>query len=207
MRRGAPHPAWLRDGLMVGLLIARPLRVRAFMAIEIDKQLVRLADGFLLRFGAEDMKDGKAREFDLPEELVDPMRRYLQVHRPALLRGKQTSRLWVSRLCGPLTTDGLTRHLWHITGRAFGEAFRPHAFRHIAATTIAEEDPAHVNVIASLLGHATLAMSEKHYNRATVVKAAASYQETVRGLRRAARRKTRPRRDLGADDRSPDVAS
>ncbi len=34
------RPVRFRDGLMVGLLIARPVRVRAFMAIEIDKQLV-----------------------------------------------------------------------------------------------------------------------------------------------------------------------
>ena len=147
------RPVRFRDGLMVGLLIARPLRVRAFMAIEIDKQLVALEGGFLLRFGAEDMKDRKARDFLLPAALVDPMRRYLAHYRPLLLRGNRTSKLWASRLGGPLTIGGFTAHLAHITERAFGVVLRPHAFRHIAATSIAEEDPAHVNITASLLGH------------------------------------------------------
>ena len=108
----------------------------AFIRIEVNKQLVALEDGFLLRFGAEDMNDGKARNFLPPAALLDPMRRYLEAHRPALLRGHQTSKLWESRLGGPLTTGGFTAHLAHITERAFGKAFRPHAFRHIAATSI-----------------------------------------------------------------------
>ena len=200
------RPVRFRDGLMVGLLIARPVRVRAFMGIEIDKQLVALDDGFRLQFGAKDMKDRKARDFLLPAALVDPMRRYLAHYRPLLLRGNRTSKLWASRLGGPLTTGGFTAHLAHITERAFGKAFRPHAFRHIAATSIAEVDPVHVNITASLLGHATLAMAEKHYNRASGVKAAASYQEMVRGLRRDARRRARSRRHIGGDGRPPGVA-
>ena len=104
------------------------------------------------------------------------------------------------------TTGSFTVHLAHITARAFGETLRPHAFRHIAATSIAEEDPVHVNITASLLGHATLAMSAKHYNRATGAKAAASYQDMVRGRRREARRRARSRRYIGGDGRPPGVA-
>ncbi len=200
------RPVRFRDGLMVGLLIARPVRVRAFMGIEVNKQLTALDDGFRLQFGAEDMKDRKARDFLLPGALVDPMRRYLAHYRPLLLRGNRTSKLWVSRRGGPLTTGSFTVHLAHITERAFGVTLRPHAFRHIAATSIAEEDPAHVNITASLLGHATLDMAEKHYNRASGARAAASYQDMVRGLRREARRKARARRNITPDGRSPGVA-
>lgn len=195
-----------RDGLMIALLIARPLRLRAFIGMEIGTQLVPSGDGFLLRFRAEDMKDHKAREFDLPEFLNAAMRRYLDYYRPALLRGKETPALWVSRRRGPLSRDGFAQHLWHVTGHAFGEALRLHAFRHIAATSIAEEDPAHVNIIASLLGHATLAMAEKHYNRASGVKAAARYQDVIRAKRREARQRARTRSTLRANAASRDVA-
>lgn len=195
-----------RDGLMIALLIARALRLRAFIGMEVGTHLVSSEDGYLLSFRPEDMKDGTAREFDLPEFLVAPMCRYLDYYRPALLRGNETAALWVSRRRGALSRGGFSQHLWHVTGRTFGEALRPHAFRHIAATSIAEEDPAHVNVIASLLGHATLAMSEKHYNRANGVKAAARYQDMIGAKRREARQRARTRRALRANAASRDVA-
>ncbi len=43
-------------------------------------------------------------------------------------------------------------------------------------------------------------------NRASGAKAAASYQDMMRGLRREARRKTRARRHIDGDDTLPDVA-
>lgn len=188
------RPICYRDGVMVALLIARPLRLRTFVAISIDQHLIKDSGGYILRFGADDMKDNKRREFFVPAELTEPMDRYTSEFRPRLLDGNATDRLWVSRIGGALSYNGLHRHLKNLTRCAFGIALGPHAFRHIAATSIAEEDPAHVNIIASLLGHATLTMSERHYNRATGVKAANAYQDIVRNRRADARRRDRIRR-------------
>jgi integrase/recombinase XerD len=190
------RPIRFRDGLMAGLLIGRPVRLRSFIGMTVDRHLVRLNGGFEMHFGPEDMKDRKAREYTVPDELVAPMDRYLDEFRLRLLDGNDTPMLWVSRRKGPLSYDGFQTHLWNITGRAFGEGFRPHAFRHIAATSIAEEDPAHVNIIASVLGHATLTMSERHYNRATGIRAAGAWQEMVRDKRRDAKRRERIRRQI-----------
>ncbi|KAB0677971.1 tyrosine-type recombinase/integrase [Aureimonas leprariae] len=172
-----------RDGLMVGLLIARPVRLRAFINIEIGKHLAAQADGFTLQFKPEDMKDRKSRTFSVPAGLVGPMSRYLTEHRPELLRGAETGKLWISRRGTPLSRDGFQQHLHDITLRGLGVALRPHAFRHVAATSIAEDDPEHVNIIASLLGHATLATSERHYNRASGVTAASAFQSMIRDRR------------------------
>jgi site-specific recombinase XerD len=185
-----------RDGLMVGLLIARPLRLRTFIAIELDRHLVARSDGFLLCFAPEDMKDKKAHEYAVPLELVELLHRYLRLHRPNLLQKKSSQRLWIARNGDPFTYAGFQRQLPALTFREFGEALRPHAFRHIAATTIAIEDPEHVSIIADVLGHATLAMSQKHYNRARGVEANASYQEIVQTTRKAAERRARSCRRL-----------
>ena len=48
-----------------------------------------------------------------------------------------------------------------------------------AATSIAIEDPHHVTLIAALLGHARLATSERYYNMATTLEAAASYHRQL----------------------------
>lgn len=186
------RPIRFRDGLMVGLLIARPLRLRSFIAISIDRHLAISEAGITIRLGAADTKDHRQREFDLPAELVGPMERYLAEFRPQLIKHDGTNELWVSRRGGPLSYSGFERHLWNITLRAFGEGYRPHAFRHIAATSIAEEDPVYVNMIAGLLGHSTLAMSERHYNRASGVTAAADYQSLIRARRKSSRVRRRP---------------
>ena len=115
------------------------------------------------------MKDKKAHEYDVPPELVKPLRRYLGFHRPNPLQKKSSKLLW-----------SFQHQLAALTFREFGEALRPHAFRHIAATTVAIQDPEHVSIIADVLGHATLAMS--HYNRARGVEANASYQEIMQSI-------------------------
>jgi integrase/recombinase XerD len=86
-----------RLALMLGALIARPMRVRALMAIEVGKPLVVQQEGFTLRFRPEDMKDRKAREYVLPNALMAPMQRHLDSHRPTLLRGRQSPFLWITR--------------------------------------------------------------------------------------------------------------
>ena len=145
---------------------------------------VQIGDRYLLKFGAEDMKDGKAREFLLPEAFTSPMRQYLRRHRPILLRGKTSDALWISQYGCPITEDGLSRELPKVTKRYLGIELRPHAFRHIAATSIAEFAPEHVNIIRDILGHATLNMAEKHYNRAKGISSCNALQSVMKNILR-----------------------
>ncbi|MDA8252036.1 MAG: hypothetical protein M0Z28_23125, partial [Rhodospirillales bacterium] len=64
-----------------------------------------------------------------------------------------------------------------------GERLTPHRFRDSAATFIAEEQPEHVQIIAALLGHATLRTSEMHYNQAGMLSAHRRYLEALDALR------------------------
>ena len=112
--KNAPAPwraARFRDALMVGVLIATTLRLRTFIAIDTEKHLSAPAGKFVLSFGPEDMKDRKPHEFELPAELVEPMRRYPLEFRELLLRGNTSSRLWIVQLGKPMTYFGFQRHL------------------------------------------------------------------------------------------------
>ena len=151
---------------------------------------------FVLRFEPADMKDRKAHEFVLPAALTEPMRRYLSVFRPALLGGKSSARLWITQFGEPYTYGGFQRQLPKLTLQEFGIALRPHAFRSIAATSIATDDPEHVNIIADVLRHSTLATSQKHYNRANGVKAISDLQQVVRELRCGGKRRDREMRRM-----------
>lgn len=173
-----------RQALMVGLLIARPVRVRALLAMTVSRHLEISDCGMMtLSFEAKDMKDRKARRIPLPEPLVPYMRLWLDVHRPTLLQANESDALWISQRGNPMSGDSFTSGLALLTGRVFGITLRPHAFRHIAATSIATFAPEHVGIIRDILGHATLRMAEQHYNRATAVEASRKLQDVLRELR------------------------
>lgn len=174
-----------RQALMISLLAARPVRRRTLMAMCVDSHLVPLNQGFELRFAAEDTKDRRARSFSLPAQLEGAMRCYLAKHRLALLNGPRSPFLWISHHGKPMQPGALTHELRRITERLLGAALGPHAFRHIAATSIAEFDPEHVNIIRDLLCHATLDMPERHYNRATGLSSCTRVQSIVEDIRRA----------------------
>ncbi len=173
-----------RQAFMIGFLIAWPVRRRAILAMTIDEHVLPSSCGFSIRFRAVDMKDRKDRSSPLPVALVEPMRAYLGTHRPILLNGNQTSALWINQYGQPITPDGFARELPKVTQRHLEVSLRPHAFRHIAATSIAEFDPAHVGIIRDILGHATLEMSEKHYNRASGIESCNALQSIVEDIRK-----------------------
>ena len=168
-----------RQALMIGFLISRPVRRRTLLAMDVGVHIHRSSSGFVLRYRSEDMKDKKARSFPLPNLLTEPMLRYLEAYRPILLKDRKATALWINQYGDAMTPDGLSRELPKITRRHLGVALRPHAFRHIAATSIAEQDPEHVHIIRDILGHATLDTSQKHYNRATGLSACADYQSLL----------------------------
>ncbi|MBO9448556.1 site-specific integrase [Ruegeria sp. R14_0] len=176
-----------RQALMIAFLVSRPVRRRALLAMTEDQHLRKTKEGFKLIFSAEDMKAKKARWSPLPKALVNPMLTYLDRHRPILLGRKTSNALWINQYGDPITPDGPSRELPKVTKRPLGVELRPHKFRHIAATTIAETDPEHVGIIRDILGHATLDMAEKHYNRASGLSACDAYQSVVNQLKKSRR--------------------
>ena len=175
-----------RDGLMLAFLITLPLRVRAFTALEIGKHLGWTGTEFSLSLNREIMKDNKDREFALPADFNEPMNLYLHTYRPILLNGAESNHLWISGRGVPLLIDSFYGHLADLSAREFGEHLNPHAFREIAATSIATYAPEVTGIIKDLLGHATMTMSEKHYNRANGVRAFAALEQIVRSVRNEA---------------------
>lgn len=191
--------ALFRDTLMVGVLVATGLRLRTFIAIDLERHLGLQVNGFTLSFMPEDMKNKKAHKFFLPADLTEPMHRYLQNYRPKLLGVRSGTRLWITQRGKPFSYFGFQRQLPELMLEVFGIELRPHAFRSIIATSIATDDPDHVNIIAEVLQHSTLGMSEIHYNRANGVRAMSSLQQMVQELRRGARRRDREARRIGTD--------
>jgi integrase/recombinase XerD len=175
-----------RDGLIIAFLAYRPVRARTLTAISLGWQLISRGDSWWLTFGPEDTKTRQRLEFPFPTELVPQLEHYLAIHRPALLSpgGRwptaSTQALWVSENRTSMGQAAIAYWICRHTKAAFGKALGPHMFRDAAATAIAIFDPEHVLIIMAILGHATIATSEKHYNMARGLEAGRRYYQTIR---------------------------
>jgi site-specific recombinase XerD len=193
-----------RDGLMIALLAARPLRQRNFIAIEIDRHLVRTGAGYALCFAAGETKGRRALEFAFPAGLLPALARYLDHERPYLLGLRQTrgqsrqgtlgepgGRLWITQYGTGFTAAAQTKALDKHTTARFGHHVNAHLFRDCAATSVATEDPEHARISAQILGHASFKTTERHYIVANANIATQSYHDQILAIRTGTRQRQR----------------
>ncbi len=191
--------ARFRDGLMIALLAARPLRIRNFVSIEIGTQLMRQSQGYSLRFEVDETKTRQEIELPFPANLVGRLDTYLTVFRPVLLRqhgrveasmemDHPGSALWVTEWGTKMSEPTMHARIVDLTRKKFGKSVNPHLFRDCAATSIALTDPDNVAITVQVLGHKTLATSERFYNHAMSRKASETYQTQIAKMRREAAR-------------------
>jgi integrase len=184
-RRRAVH---FRDGLMIALLAARPLRLKNFASIVLGVHLVQKSGGWWLQFPAHRMKAKRPYEVTFPAALVPELEHYLAVYRKVLLAGEtgqlspSTDALWVSEVGTMLESGALASRIRKHTKEDFGASLPPHWFRDAAATSIAVEDPRHVGDAHHILGN-TLAMTEKYYNQAHGLEASRRHNSVLATLR------------------------
>ena len=178
-----------RDGLMIALLASRPIRCKNLAQIEIGVHLRRIGDVYWLFFDAQDMKNRRSFEFPLPPQLTHPIQRYLDDMRPEL--AEQHGRwktdvgrfLWLGEGGSAMKRGRISVRIRQRTEERFGHPITPHLFRDAAATSIAELDPKHVQMIRAILGHTSLATAEVHYNHASSLEASRRFQCAMADLR------------------------
>jgi integrase len=174
-----------RDGLLIALLAARPLRVANLAMIRLDRHVRRLpAGGIEIAFSGTETKNHRPLEIDLTVELLPAVDRYLEVHRPVLLGDRQSPFLWITQDGAPMRQHAIRTRIALWTEQRLGVRLTPHQFRTCAATSLAVDDPAHVRAAMPLLGHSCLATSERYYNKAESLTASRRHAETVLTLRR-----------------------
>ncbi len=189
--------AGYRDGLIIALLAARQFRRANFASIEMGRHLLLQAEGYWIRFEAKETKTHAPIECRFPEALVPYLERYLSHYRPFLTalahrpRRERSFRppgvaLWVSTYCSAMSEQAIYDRIRILTKAKFGRSLNPHLFRDCAATSIATEDPEHVYITKSVLGHSSLATSEQYYDHAQSRMASRRFQSRVLDLRRQA---------------------
>jgi integrase/recombinase XerD len=173
-----------RDGLMIALLAARPLRRASFAGLRLGGGLVRRDECWWIDLAGARTKTGRQDQNPLPKALIEPLEIYLERHRPVLLGTGDHEHLWLTLEGAPVRAHVVFKQVSVLTRQRLGIAVNPHLFRHCAATSTAREDPHRMETAAAVLGHAggTKTM-QAHYNLARDFAAAQQWQAEFRRLR------------------------
>jgi len=196
-----------RDGLLIALLAVRPMRRKNFAALKLDKNVVQLDGVWRIRLSPEETKTHNRIDVEWPSELVEPLETYLAVHRPILMAivGRWhkpiDDALWISSNGSPLTEMAFYQQVTKRTAEAFGKPVNPHAFRHSAASTLACEDPAHVRISATILGHSRFQTTEQYYIMAQQAQAHDAFVKLMLAVRKQARDQRASDQPCTAQDR------
>ena len=154
MRANIRRPQGIRDRAILELLYATGMRVSE-LAMLTAKDL-HLDLGFLRCVG----KGSKERIVPVGKTAARAVSAYLEKVRPALDKGRQHPRLFLSR-----RGTGISRQMiWHLIGRYAREArlkkrITPHTLRHSFATHLLERG-ADLRVVQELLGHVNIATTQ-----------------------------------------------
>jgi integrase/recombinase XerD len=166
-----------RDGLMISLLIHRPLRLGNFASVDIGGRLTLYAKSAVFSFPAEEMKSKRPFEAHFPKKYVSALTVYLEVYRPYLLSLRHedapadVSGLWVSNEGRQLADQSLRNAIKKRTAKEFGLDLTPHLFRDSSVTTLVRDAPESARLTRPILGHSTIEVTNKHYNQAQMVDA------------------------------------
>ncbi len=171
-----------RDGLIIALLAACPLRRGNFTNLELDRTLIRVTDSWLIHIPQSESKTRRLIEIPVPNELGPRIERYVRIFRPRFPNRKESKHLWLSRNGRALSDSSLFHVVTRRTREAFGHSVNPHLFRDCAVTTIALHHGAQMGAGVALLGHRDPRTTGKYYNQADMVSAVRDYQTVLADL-------------------------
>jgi integrase/recombinase XerD len=152
-----------RDGLIIALLAAVPLRRRTLAALTINRHLLKIGDHWLLDIPEADTKTRRPLEFPVPHALSGCIDLYLAEFRDAITGANDHHGLWPSARGIPMGGGAIYDAVCRRTAKALGFPVNLHRFRSAAGTLWSVSDPVNVRAVKDLLGHASFATTDKHY--------------------------------------------
>jgi integrase/recombinase XerD len=148
-----------RDGLMIGLLASRPMRLGNLTGLILDRTLVQRGNEWWIQIPAFATMTKGPIELPWPKMLALHLETYLADHRSGVtaLRGSgaqiSSDALWLSIYGLPMANNAIHGCIVARTREGLGRPVNPQLFRHCAVASIAIHDPAHIGIAPRLLGH------------------------------------------------------
>lgn len=165
--RPLQNEVWYRDGLLLSVGAATVLRRKNLALLELGRHMIRqpASNSWRIAIPGAEVKNGMPVEGILPDSITSWLDRYVEVHRLALLQGRNHTSFWVTYDGGRYSVNSLSGRFSEVAER-LGIPMSCHDLRRSAATTIANLRPDLARLIGQLLGHTTQHTSERYYNKA-----------------------------------------
>jgi integrase/recombinase XerD len=179
-----------RDGFMIALLALRPLRIRNFVNLRLQHDIILSEDTAWFRLSKTQTKTGQPFQIPYPMELLPQLYQYVKQIRGRFLRENSPHQLWLSRRGLPMGEAVVRRIIKDRTAEALGFPVSPHRFRHAAVMYLATMHPASIAVASDLLGHSHPTITEVYYNLTPPQQAAAEVQDHLIGEAERVRHRT-----------------
>ncbi len=175
----------IRNGLLVALLAACPIRVKNYTALDVGNNFKEIDGTWWMTVPRRDTKTNGGEERPVPHYLNLAIDLYMRQSRPILIgKRPQATALWISSRTGQrFTTKNLGTLISNITLQTIGVDVSPHLFRIAAGTTLAVYAGDKPHLASAVLGHSDEGVTDDHYKRASTVQAALQYAAIVQQMR------------------------
>ncbi len=171
-----------RDGLIISIEAARARRLRSMAGLQVGTELSRQPDGrWRIDLPPNRVKTRRSDSFLLPIQLTPYVDRYLGDVRPFLLRGRESSAMWIGNKGQDLSQKTYGEMYGLRAKQRFKIRFGPHRNRHAAATASAIDAP-HDPTLAARMMAITPGVVGEAYNRAGQAGAAKGFNKLVEAL-------------------------
>ncbi len=151
--------------LAVEILLYTALRIQNLAALEFDRHLfLHAGPGAVstLDIPAEEVKNQRPLEFDIPPHIVRMLIDYRDVIAPKII-GRKSERLFVNPDGTPKLAQTLSKLIRRTVRRYAGLDLSPHQLRHLAAKIVLDDQPGAFELVKQLLGHENLKTTVKAY--------------------------------------------
>ena len=147
-------PEAVRDGTMFELLYATGMRVSEIIGLRLGQ--IQIESGFCIVHG----KGDKSRLVPMGDAAKNRLEDYLDAARPALLRGRASDYVFLTRRGGPMTRQAFWARVKRWARQAgVGQGVSPHVFRHSFATHLLNHG-ADLRAVQAMLGHSDISTTE-----------------------------------------------
>jgi len=151
---GDQTPQDLRDGAMLELLYATGLRVSELIGLTMNS--INWQVGFLIVMG----KGSKERVVPIGKTAYDRVQRYVDEARPKMIKSGTTDCLFLNRLGGALSRQGLWKIIVAYARKAgLQKNIHPHTFRHSFASHLLDGG-ADLRAVQMMLGHSDISTTQ-----------------------------------------------
>jgi integrase len=164
----------IRNGLLIALLAACPVRIRNYASLEIGNTFKAAHGGWWITLPPKSTKMGGGEERPVPDYLYRAIDLYLKHARPTLIGSRP------SRTGQRYTTKNLGTLISKITFETLGVDVSPHLFRTAAATTAALYGGDNPHLASAVLNHSDSQVTYNHYIRSSTIGAVQKLADILR---------------------------